>query len=759
LDRTFEAFLTSWPLDPWIVVPLILTAFVYLRGWLELRARSRRFNRRHLGTFLAGLVAIFLALASPIEPFVGLLLQVHMVQHLLLMIVAPPLLWLGAPLLPLLRGLPAPMRGHWIAPLFRAPALRALFGYLLRPAVSWVVFVAATWIWHVPELYETALRSPGWHVVEHACFLGSGLLFWFPVIQPYPSRPRFSRWLLLPYLFLADVQNTALSALFTFSGRVLYSTYEAAPRLWNVAALDDQKVAGLLMWVPGSFVFLVPLVVIARGLLYGERKTPKPEGVPQAPRQRALGIQRLSLPLVSPTPRNTDVLRWPLLGRFLHWRHARLALQLPLFALALLIIIDGLCGPQIAPLNLAGVLPWIHWRGLVVLGLLVAGNVFCMACPFMLPRRLARRWLPAQRYWPRALRSKWLGVALLVLFFWAYEAFSLWDSPWWTAWIAIGYFVAAFAVDGLFRGAAFCKYVCPIGQFHFVNALVAPIEVRVRDVNQCLSCETKDCIRGNAEIPGCELGLFVPRKVGNMDCTFCLDCVHACPHDNIGLIATLPGAALLHDPHRSGVGRFSRRRDLAGLVLVLVAAAFAGAAAMVAPVVTAADRLASLLHLETKTVTGVGVVLFMLLTLVPLLWRHVSNLSATRFALTLIPLGLGMWLAHFSFHFFTGIDAFIPALQRAAADLGTSVLGEPNWRCCCAAATTAGLLRLEIIFLDLGLLLSLYLGYRTGLELAGQPARAVRMFAPWGALMILLFALGIWVLFQPMEMRGMMPGG
>src|SRR5262249_16187205 len=165
-----------------------------------------------------------------------------------------------------------------------------------------------------------------------------------------------------------------------------------------------------------------------------------------------------------------DALRLPIIGPFLRWRHARPCLQLATTALAAIVIADGLFGTQVAAMNLAGVLPLIQWRGLVILGLLVAGNVSCMACPFVAPRTLARRWLPARLRWPRLLRNKWLSVALLVLFLWAYEAFSLWDSPWWTAWIVVAYFAAALAIDGLFQGASFCKYVCPIGQFNFVQS-------------------------------------------------------------------------------------------------------------------------------------------------------------------------------------------------------------------------------------------------------------------------------------------------
>ena len=133
-------------------------------------------------------------------------------------------------------------------------------------------------------------------------------------------------------------------------------------------------------------------------------------------------------------------------------------------------------------MNLAGVLPWIHWRGLLILGLLTIGNVFCMACPFTAAAgtrtAMAARRAGAGR--DGCGTNGWRSC-LLAGFLWAYEAFALWDSPCWTAWIALAYFAAAFVVDGLFRGASFCKYVCPIGQFNFVQSLVSPLEVKVRD--------------------------------------------------------------------------------------------------------------------------------------------------------------------------------------------------------------------------------------------------------------------------------------
>lgn len=697
---------------------------------------------------------IFLALGSPLEPFTSFLLQAHMAQHLLLVMAAPPLLWLGAPFFPLVRGLPAPLRS-WLAPVLRSSFLHILCCRLTHPIAAGLLFVIVTWAWHVPALYELALRSDVWHYVQHGCFLVAGLLFWYPVVRPYPSRPAWSKWLLIPYLILTDVQNTALSALFTFADAPLYPHYAQVPRLGNLSVLQDQAGAGVLMWVPGSIAYLVPLFVLGVRLLYGEPTR-------AAPRARPAG-SRMSLPVLSNAPpARGDLLRLPILGRFLRWRHARPAMQLPLLLLAGVVLLDGLCGPEVAPLNLAGVLPWIHWRGLLVLGLLAVGNVFCMGCPFLLPRTLARRWLPARRTWPRALRNKWPAIALLLLFLWAYEAFALWDRPWLTAWIALGYFAGAFVIDGVFRHASFCKYVCPIGQFNFIQSLVSPIEVRVRDPKFCSACETKDCIRGSQKAPGCELALFLPRKAGNLDCTFCLDCVHACPHDNIELGARTPGAELWTDPQRSGIGKFSRRTDLAVLVLLLVFGAFANAAGMIFPVVEWQDQWREILGL--RRIWPV-VTLFYLVALVVLptllvgtaawmsrLAEHEGSIPgiARRFAFSLVPLGAAMWLSHYSFHFFTSYEAVVPAAQRAAFDLGW-LSESPAWVCACCAAVPGWLLRLEILFLDVGLLLSLYTAWRIS-------DRRMGVTLPWAILIVALFTFGVWVLLEPMQMRGTMMG-
>ena len=776
-----DACLRSWPYDPWLLAALVLTASVYLRGWRVLCRRDpQRWHSGPLWAFLGGLAVVYLALASPIEPFSALLLQVHMVQHLLLMMAVPPLLWLGAPLFPLLRGLPRPIRTYWVVPLLSSAPLRRLFTRLTHPLTALPLFVAATWLWHIPPIYDLALHSNAWHYLQHLCFLGTALLFWYPVVRPYPSQPRWSPWLLIPYLVVADVSNTVLAALLTFADRVLYPYYAEVPRLGRMSALEDQAAAGVLMWVPGSAAFLLPLFWISVRLLSGPRSAACPTAI--GPN----GNKRIPLPLMAPArPRVAapafDLLHVPLVGRFLHWRHARLCVQLPLLLLAAAVIYDGLCGPAVGPMNLAGVLPWIHWRGLAVFGLLVLGNVFCMACPFMVPRMLARRLFPQPYAWPRRLRNKWLAILFLVLFLWAYEACALWDSPWWTAWLAVGYFAAALVIDGCFRGATFCKYLCPIGQFNFVQSLVSPWEVKVRDADVCTRCKTKDCIRGSPSplplslegrgvtgVRGCELQLFLPRKAGNLDCTLCLDCIHACPHDNIGIVVGAPAAELWHDPLRSGIGRFGKRLDVAALVLVLVFGAFANAAGMVGPVAELQDWLQVQCGPHTLW-WSISAYYAFALVLLPLLAvggaaavsRWCGRLAttrrelATRYVYALVPLGFAMWLSHYSFHLLTSYDAALAPMQRFAGDLGAN-LGTTDWVVSCCRPVMDWLPRLEILCLDLGLLLSLYTGYR--IALAGTPnlSQGLKALAPWAVLILLLFATGIWIVLQPMQMRGTM---
>ena len=163
-----------------------------------------------------------------------------------------------------------------------------------------------------------------------------------------------------------------------------------------------------------------------------------------------------------PTPQ-IDILKLPLIGRLLRWRWGRLVFQTILLLIATLLLYDGFTGPQFAPENLSTVVTWIHYRGIIVFGFLLLGNIFCMGCPFTLPRTLAKRLAIRGGRWPKVLRNKWLAIGMLFFFFWAYEYFDLFASPLLTVWVIAGYFVASFVLEALFEESPFCKICLPIG--------------------------------------------------------------------------------------------------------------------------------------------------------------------------------------------------------------------------------------------------------------------------------------------------------
>ena len=471
-----------------------------------------------------------------------------------------------------------------------------------------------------------------------------------------------------------------------------------------------------------------------------------------------------------------DLLRVPLLGKLLTSKHARTLLQIPLFLIAGAMIFHGLFGPVLAPKNIATTFTWVHFRGLLVFVLLFAGNFFCLACPFMLVRNLARKLFRPVRNWPRPLRNKWIATGLLITLLFVYEWWDLWASPWWTAWLIISFFTGALVIDAIFKHAPFCKFVCPLGQFNFVSSTVSPLEVKVRDHDVCTRCTTKDCIRGQREIDaplvviqrGCELALFQPRKVGNLDCTFCLDCVQACPHDNVGIISRLPATELMTDGMRSGIGFLSKRKDLTALVVVFSFGALLNAFGMVSPVYALEQWLANLLGVNNEAPV-LAIVFALFLVVEPLVligiaawltrvWarRNRSLLSiAVRYSYSLVPLGFGIWLAHLSFHFLTGLYTFIPVTQAVLAKVGWAILGEPRWGLTGLAPNMVQLF--EFGFITLGLLGSLLVSY--AIVAAERIERPTPVFGLWATVSLLMAGSAIWLMSQPMEMRGVVLGG
>ncbi len=268
MQPTAQAVLLSWSVPPAASFALALTAIIYLRGWLLLRRAGVPFVPFwRAACFLLGLLSLWVALASPLDTFSGFILTAHMLQHMMLMMVAPPLILLGAPLIPLVRGLPIFAAREFAGPFLNWRVAIRIGNALIHPAVALIIMGTAMFAWHTPRLYELALVSGAWHEFEHACFFLASLIFWWPVIQPWPSHPQRARWVVVPYLVIGDLQNTTLSAILVFSDRVIYPSYAATPRLFGFSALSDQAASGAIMWVMGSVAFLIPAMLIAVQLL------------------------------------------------------------------------------------------------------------------------------------------------------------------------------------------------------------------------------------------------------------------------------------------------------------------------------------------------------------------------------------------------------------------------------------------------------------------------------------------------------------
>jgi putative membrane protein len=263
-----RSILGEWSTPIAIDVTIAAAVLVYLRGWLFLRGSSQGLiSAWRLTAFLSGMFWLWVALGSPLSAFDEASLTVHMIQHILLMLVVPPLVLLGAPALPFLHGLPELLVRKILGPLLRTAPVQSAGSFLTHPLVCWILAGAALIAWHVPGAFQFALRSEWWHEVEHICFLFTSILFWWPVVQPYPSEARWPRWTLPIYLFLGMFPSGAIGAFLTFYDRLVYPSYGAGPAVFGVTPLEDQVFAGSLMWVFGIFVCIVPAVFITLKLL------------------------------------------------------------------------------------------------------------------------------------------------------------------------------------------------------------------------------------------------------------------------------------------------------------------------------------------------------------------------------------------------------------------------------------------------------------------------------------------------------------
>lgn len=464
-------------------------------------------------------------------------------------------------------------------------------------------------------------------------------------------------------------------------------------------------------------------------------------------------------------PPGRDLLRAPLIGRLFRHRWGRLFMQIPLLLVALLLIYDGFTGSPIPPQNTATVAVWVHYRGFIMLALLFFGNLFCMACPFTIPRTIALRLSRRGRRWPRALRNKWLAVAVFVAFLFTYEWLDLWASPALTAWVIIGYFLSAFVLEALFDESPFCKYVCPLGTFNFAVSTLSPTRITVRSHDVCRDCTGKECVNGSADVLGCGTELFAPVMKSNLDCILCLDCARACPYDNVALMMRPRDSELVDNA-------WPRRWDVAFLMLVFAFAGPGNAFGMVPPYYDLQLWLANTLGTNNEFLLlalTFGLMLLVLPAVVGLGAAAISRalsgreeplrVSFSRYAPAFMPLAVAVWAAHYGFHFATGALTIIPAFQTFLTDHGLNWLGAPNWQL--GAILPGGwILPLQTLVVLAGFAGSLYVGTRIGRRDFGSPPAAMRAMLPWVVVFIGLAAAALVLFNLPMEMRGaMLPGG
>ncbi len=263
---------TAWSRDPLVWLPLVMAGGLYLRGTRALWARAgvgHGLRRWQVMAYVCGLLTLVAALVSPLDALGSALLSAHMAQHLLLIAVAAPLLVLSQSPTALLWAVPERRRrrvGRWWR---RAPALRSAWAALTLPLVAWLLHTAALWAWHAPPLYQAALDVPLLHGAEHLSFLGTGLLFWWTVLVPGAAgalpaeRRRMAYGLGALSIFALTLQSGLLGALMTFAPTPWYPAYAGRTAPWGLAPLEDQQLAGLLMWGPGGMIY----AAIALGLL------------------------------------------------------------------------------------------------------------------------------------------------------------------------------------------------------------------------------------------------------------------------------------------------------------------------------------------------------------------------------------------------------------------------------------------------------------------------------------------------------------
>ncbi|MFZ0546206.1 MAG: cytochrome c oxidase assembly protein [Candidatus Promineifilaceae bacterium] len=288
MDPILRAVLTSWDWRIEVILVLALAGTIYTRGWLRLRKRTaarQGRNRWQAGAvwrpivYIIGLLVLGLALMSPIDVLGSQLFFMHMIQHIVLVSIVPPLLLSANPLPFFLWGMPGGIRKQFGRLLGRQGKLRLALQKFAGPGTVWVAYVIIYLGWHDPSFYNAALESELVHDLEHISFFGVAMLYWWlilgvgPVVhKPFSAIGRFI------FLLMAIPPNMIAGMAIAFSHSPIYPHYEVMPRIWNISVMSDQRLAGVIMWVPGSMMYIMAaLVAAARWLQDEEQKPALPE--------------------------------------------------------------------------------------------------------------------------------------------------------------------------------------------------------------------------------------------------------------------------------------------------------------------------------------------------------------------------------------------------------------------------------------------------------------------------------------------------
>lgn len=286
MDPITRAVLRSWEWRPEVIIVIVVAGSLYFMGWRRLRRRSRHgqglATRWRLASYWGGLVVLGLALMSPIDVLGTQFFFVHMIQHMLLIMGAAPLLMVANPMPFMLWGLPTSLRrrvGGWLSRLLhRKSSTRHYLRSFTNSGLVWMVYVFILLGWHDPSAYNATLRIRWIHDLEHITFFLAAMFYWWRITDAAPHiQKRMSRTAQIAYTLAAIPPNMLLGVAISFAEQVIYTYYLDVPRIWGIGVLDDQRLGGVIMWVPGSMMYIiVVLIIAARWLIEEEKKPPLP---------------------------------------------------------------------------------------------------------------------------------------------------------------------------------------------------------------------------------------------------------------------------------------------------------------------------------------------------------------------------------------------------------------------------------------------------------------------------------------------------